>query len=81
MDTTENVSHWSLFGKNIEDTQGIRVCEEFLSTCWVAGEDFRKEGTAKRELREIAVSLGTEFNTPFWTCAEIRSTANLTVSR
>lgn len=81
MDTTENVSHWSLFGKNIEDTQGRTVSEEFLSTCWVAREDFRKGGAAKRELREIAASLGTEFYTPFWTCAEICSTANLTVSR
>lgn len=81
MDRTENVLYWSLFGKNIEDTQGIRVCEEFLSTCWVAREDFRKGGTAKGELREIAVSLGTEFCTPFWTCAEICSRASLTVSR
>lgn len=81
MDTTENVLYWSLFGKNIEDTQGISVCEEFLSTCWVAREDFRKGGTAKRELRETVVSLGTEFFTLFWTCAEICPTANLTVRR
>lgn len=81
MDTTENVSFWSLFGKNIEYTQGITVCEEFLSTCWVARRYFEKGDTARWELREIAVTLGTGFYTSFWTCAERCSTANLTVSR
>lgn len=47
MDTTENVSYWSLFGKNIEYTQGIMVCEEFWSTSWVARGYFEKGDTVR----------------------------------
>lgn len=57
------------------------VCEEFLSTSWVAKGCFGKGGTARWELRQIVLTLWTGFYTSFWTCAERYSIANWIVSR